>query len=190
MAGTHRLRVLALAAVLCCAASLLGASPAYAHDALVSTVPADGAAVPAPARVAFQFSDVVLDRFNEIVVTGPDGRRYDQGRPQVLDSTISVELAPLPVTGRYTAAYRVVSADGHPVTGQITFTVTAVTPGAAQSPGRTSAAAGPAVESAPSGTAMLGFIAAGAVLVVLLVAVTETIRRRRRHGGATDEEVP
>ena len=154
--------------------TLLVATPAAAHDQLVATVPPDGARVAAPHRVEFRFDDVVLNRYAQLAVTGPDGRRYDRGAPRVLDNTIAADLAPLPRTGVYTAAYRIVSADGHPVSGQIRFTVTAITPGASVAP----AEPVPPARVATSGSA-LPLLAGGAVVVVLLVAGTEVIRRRR-----------
>jgi hypothetical protein len=181
MARTARLRL--VAAMVGAVLAVLAAVPAYAHDQLVSSTPADGASVPAPRRVELVFSDVVLDRYGQLVVTGPDGRRYDRGAPRVVDNRIAVDLVPLPVTGRYSAAYRIVSADGHPVTGQLHFTVTAITPGAPAAPAPTaspptataSRAAGGGTGSGP----VLALLAAGVVAVVALVAGTEAVRRRR-----------
>jgi methionine-rich copper-binding protein CopC len=176
MARTLRLRL--AAGVLGAALAALAAVPAYAHDQLVSSTPPDGASVPAPRRVELVFSDVVLDRYGQLVVTGPDGRRYDRGAPHVLDNTIAVELAPLPVTGRYSAAYRIVSADGHPVTGQLHFTVTAITPGATAGAAEAPPAAGREAGSWP----VPALLAAGVLAVVVLGAGTEAVRRRRGRG--------
>jgi hypothetical protein len=55
-----------------------------------------------------------------LVVTGPSGTRVEQGRVQVLDNTASVRVH-LMAAGRYTVAFRVVSADGHPVSAQTSF---------------------------------------------------------------------
>jgi methionine-rich copper-binding protein CopC len=157
--------------------ALLVASPAAAHDQLVGTVPADGARGAAPGRVEFRFDDVVLNRYGQLAVTGPDGRRYDRGAPQVVDNTIATDLAPLPRTGVYTAAYRIVSADGHPVSGEIRFTVTAVTPGASAAP-REPVPPSPAVTTGRGGSP-LPYLAGGAAAIVLLAAGTEVVRRRR-----------
>jgi hypothetical protein len=174
----RKLRLIA-AVLLAAVMALLTAVPAYAHDQLVSSTPADGASLAAPRRVQLAFSDVVLDRYGQLVVTGPDGHRYDRGAPRVLDNTIAVDLAPLPVTGPYSAAYRIVSADGHPVTGQIRFTVTAITPGATAAPADTGAS--PAAGGAGS-PPVLALLAAGVAVVVALVAGTEAVRRRRSRG--------
>jgi copper resistance protein C len=181
MARTARLRLRLAAAVLGTALAVLAAAPAYAHDQLVSSTPADGASVPAPRRVELVFSDVVLDRYGQLVVTGPDGRRYDRGAPRVVDNTIAVDLAPLPVTGRYSVAYRIVSADGHPVTGQVHFTVTAITPGATAAPAETRAS--PAAGRDTGSTPVPALLAVGVAAVVVLVAGTEAVRRRRSRSA-------
>jgi hypothetical protein len=179
MARSLRLAAAVLGAAVLSA--VLAVAPAYAHDQLVSSSPADGAGVPAPRRVELVFSDVVLDRYGQLVVTGPDGRRYDRGAPRVLDNTIAVELAPLPVTGRYSAAYRIVSADGHPVTGQVHFTVTAITPGATAAPAETRAS--PAAGRDTGSTPVTALLAVGVAAVVVLVAGTEVVRRRRSRSA-------
>jgi hypothetical protein len=56
-------------------------------------------------------------------------------------NSVSTQVAPLGPAGVYTASYRIISADGHPVTGEITFTLTAagngtpITPAAAPTTG-------------------------------------------------------
>ena len=177
-------RRLLVAAVLAVSVAVLaGGPPASAHDRLVSSTPADGANVPAPSRVELVFDDVVLNRYGELVVTGPDGRRYDRGNPHIVDRAIAVDLVPLPQVGRYTAAYRIVSADGHPVSGQIAFTVTRAVPGATAPP-----ASSPAAAPATRSGGLLPLVVAAVVVVALLVAVTEVVRRRRR--GPADGEAP
>jgi hypothetical protein len=60
--------------------------------------------------------------------------RVDQGTPQVLDSTVTEHLAPVVTDGAYTLAYRVVSADGHPVEKTFGFTLTGTGRAAAAAP--------------------------------------------------------
>ena len=97
--------------------------PASAHDVLIASSPADGSTVTGTLEtVSFTFDQPVQNFQPAIAVTGPDGKQYQTGSPQVLGSVVSGSVAPGPA-GRYIAAYRIVSADGHPVTGQITFTL-------------------------------------------------------------------
>lgn len=101
-------------------ASWLGALPASAHAGLVRAVPGDGATVTtAPSRVRLVF-DETMRAPASVVVTGPSGTRVQQGPVRVLDNIASVRVD-VTAVGRYSVAFRVVSADGHPVSAQTTF---------------------------------------------------------------------
>ena len=54
---------------------------------------------------------------------GPDGANWVQGDPEIIDGTVTATLRPLQLAGGYSIAYRIVSADGHPVTDELTFTI-------------------------------------------------------------------
>lgn len=113
-----------LAAVV--AISLLGllsfAGPASAHTELTGSDPADGATLlTAPASVALTFNEQVQNFAATVVVTGPDGQTYTADDATLGGMTVTAPLAPLGSAGIYTVAYRIVSADDHPVTGQTTF---------------------------------------------------------------------
>jgi methionine-rich copper-binding protein CopC len=109
----------------------LGAAPASAHAHLVRAVPGDRATVTtAPTRVRLVFDENVRTPA-ALVVTGPSGTRVEQGQVQVLDNTASVPVEVV-AAGRYTVAFRVVSADGHPVSAQTSFRFT---PGGTAEPG-------------------------------------------------------
>jgi methionine-rich copper-binding protein CopC len=99
------------------------AGAASAHDVLISSSPADNATIAtAPASVSFTF-DQPVQNFDPVVsLIGPDGKQYATGTPSISGNVLSgiVNAGP---AGRYTAAYRIVSADGHPVTGEIHFTL-------------------------------------------------------------------
>jgi methionine-rich copper-binding protein CopC len=101
---------------------VLSPSAATAHSNAVETNPEDGATVeqlPAEATVTFseepQHADVVLAR--------PDGKT-DKLKSQIAGSSVRIQLPAEGPRGAYTLSYRVVSADGHPVSGSTTFTVT------------------------------------------------------------------
>ena len=121
------------AAVLAVSGALMGlaATPASAHAHLVRAVPGDGATVTtAPARVRLVF-DENMGTPAVVTVTGPSGTRVDHGSVQVQDNTASVRVEVL-TAGRYTVAFRVVSADGHPVSAQTSFMFA---PGGSAQPG-------------------------------------------------------
>ncbi|MGO1629163.1 copper resistance CopC/CopD family protein [Mycetocola reblochoni] len=100
-----------------------GVAPAQAHAELLSTNPEDGAVLDtAPATVEL--------RFNEPVQLIEDAIRLfpGDGDPVVLtartvDTTVTIALPDELGEGAYALAYRVVSADGHPIGGALTFQV-------------------------------------------------------------------
>ncbi|WP_370290993.1 copper resistance protein CopC [Nocardioides sp.] len=120
-------RPLAAASVLL--AALVGvlalgwAQPASAHAALLGSDPEDGARLDAlPARIALEFSeDMSAPAY--LVVKDPDDQRVDAGEVAVKGAEVSVAVDDPGLAGRYQVAFRAVSADGHPVTGQFSFTV-------------------------------------------------------------------
>nr|BEK71456.1 hypothetical protein KPHV_86830 [Kitasatospora purpeofusca] len=125
---SRRARVCAvcLAALACTG---LSAPPAAAHTGLNSSDPADAATLAAwPARVRLSFTDPMSQPYSKIAVTGPDGRAYGLGEVQVEGTAAALDLAPSTAPGRYQVGYRVVSKDGHPVTGTVTFTYTPTAP--------------------------------------------------------------
>ncbi|MEV5647930.1 copper resistance CopC family protein [Nocardia sp. NPDC052254] len=119
--------VLALATVLALGGiAITVAGPAGAHSTVVSTDPADGAQITTgPARVSVTFNENLQPSFPSLTVVGPDGNLWSRGKPVVDGPTVSVEVGDLGPAGTYTMAYRVTSADGHPVSGTRTFELTA-----------------------------------------------------------------
>jgi methionine-rich copper-binding protein CopC len=119
-----------LALMTAVAALLIGtAAPAQAHDVLVSTSPADGSSTAvAPGKVVLTFSEPALGVGSVVVVTGPAGPAQ-AGAAVVVAKTVSQQLRPGSPAGRYRVVWRVSSADGHPVSGQFSFTARAPSPG-------------------------------------------------------------
>lgn len=116
-----RLAVLAaLLAALACPASALG------HAQLLGTSPQRGALVERqPGAVVFRFDEPVEGNFGAVRVYDAGGGRVDEGdafHPGGEGSRIGVHLKP-GLRGSYTATYRVVSADGHIVSGGFVFSV-------------------------------------------------------------------
>jgi len=133
--GTARL----LAVPLVLLAVVLGsAAPASAHAVLLSSTPADGQVVPvSPAEVRLQFSEEVNASLGGITVLDAKGERVDTGDsgPGVTRDLLKASLRRDLPDGQYIVNYRVVSADGHPVTGAIVFGVgegTTLDPGSVQ----------------------------------------------------------
>jgi copper resistance protein C len=153
MRAPAALRAVALT-LLCGLALLLGAGQALAHTRLIGSDPADGARLAsAPGRISLTFNENMQAEFTTVTVVGPDGAMWSTGPVGVDGPTVGIDLRPLGPAGAYQVGYRVVSDDGHPVTGAITFTLTAPGPGAEVSPPPVASAAPPpvaAVTAAPA----------------------------------------
>lgn len=131
-------------------AILAGASPASAHTQLTSSTPANGETVPtAPDHVELLFAQHLLG-LGAVAVEGPAGASVAAGEAVLDGATVTQPLAANRPAGTYRLAYRVVSADGHPVSGEITFTATAATGQPSPRPSAASASTGPA--SIPTAT--------------------------------------
>ncbi len=161
-------------------ALLLGTTPAWAHSRLESSDPASGSSLAAaPQKVSLTFDEPVQPGFTVITVIGPDGGDYHSGEISEVDDTVSVGLLPLGPAGAYQIGYRVVSADGHPVSGSVPFTLTTAGTGSgAAAPPSGSTAGTPAAAPAGGGDAPVWPWIAGAV-VVLLIGVGAALRLGR-----------
>ncbi|MET8429652.1 copper resistance CopC family protein [Nocardia sp. NPDC004860] len=105
--------------------ALLGGGVADAHSAPISSSPDNGAQIDtSPASVSITFNENLQPAYPSMTVTGPDRNLWSKGQPKVEGPTISIEVGELGPAGEYTIAYRVTSADGHPVSGKRTFTLT------------------------------------------------------------------
>jgi len=113
------------AALLALAASLFVIAPASAHAALSWSSPEVSSSVSeAPTQVTLVFDDEIQviegTKSNIITVTDENDRHFETGDVTVNGGKVGVELSPLN-EGTYTVAYRVVSADGHPVSSEYQF---------------------------------------------------------------------
>lgn len=146
-------------------ASMLGVSTASAHSAVVGSNPENGASIQVPPdNVSVSFNEALQAQFAALTVTGPGDSRdqWSKGEPSVEGATVSVDLGDLGPAGVYTIAYRVTSADGHPVQGTLNFTLTEAGPGTPVTP---AASAGDSSSSESSSSIPVwGFILAGVVV--------------------------
>jgi copper transport protein len=80
----------------------------------------------APETVEFDFNEPVETDFGAVRVFGPDGTEVQEGEvfhPGNAGAKAAINLKPGLGEGTYTATYRVISADSHPVSGGLTFSV-------------------------------------------------------------------
>ncbi len=117
----------ALAAVVLIALSLLlGATSASAHASLVRSEPVPSASLPEPPdRVLLEFDEAVDAGTAEIRLLDADGATIELGGPAGSPSDATVITATVPALdeGAYVVAWRIVSDDGHPVSGAFPFQV-------------------------------------------------------------------
>jgi len=120
----RRASLLSAVLVLCFAALLASAPKASAHDQLVSSTPADGKRLSAaPTQVSVTFSAALMDLGYEIRVVDAASKNWAQGSPVLSRETLAQPLAPDLPEGEYQVRWRVVSSDGHPISGSYSFLV-------------------------------------------------------------------
>jgi len=137
----------------------LGSAPAGAHNSLSGSTPADGVTLDRlPSEITLTFTkDVPLDTMT-VTVTDPSARRTS-----ITDfrhgSSKKVVLVPvsLSTAGLHSLRWRLVSADGHAISGRVEFTIApaavTTTTRASTSPASTSPASSAPASAAPASTA-------------------------------------
>lgn len=182
------------------------AQAAPRHTSLRSISPADGAVLATPpSEIVLVFDEAVSERFNQVVLTRA-GAVVSLGETTVSSATVRTPIPGVLEAGAYRIAYRVVAADGHPITGQSTFEVAgAASPSAAAGPGGSAATPAPssdrpaataspqappaavepttAVAPAAQANHVPGYAISGALL---LGAIGLLVWDRRRRRAATD----
>ena len=174
-------------------------APATAHSELRSSDPAAGAVVQRlPAQVGLEFNQVIAARFASVTaaVGGGPARSLSVRVDGTRVVATLIDGSPASRFG-VVIGYRVVSADGHPITGTISFTV-AGTPSASPSepsasarpsapgPDEPTVAGSPAVQTPDPANARRKLSAGTAALVIvplvvcLLAAGAAVVVRRRR----------
>lgn len=119
LAPRARRIVFVMAALLCWLVAASG--PAWAHAALISAEPADGAVVAkAPPQLRLTFSEPVAPLVLKLF--RPDGSAVDLTEFQTRDAAVDIVLPEL-AHGTSVLSWRVVSVDGHPVGGSVSFSI-------------------------------------------------------------------
>jgi hypothetical protein len=150
-----------------------------------------------PTAVSFTFGEQLLEQGNAVTITDTASDiRLQVGAAAVRGDTVSVAWPQGAGAGQFRAAFRVVSADGHPISGSITFTVAPSASGSPQpSAGAASAVPVASATASPTpaspvavasrSTDRQGSITAawvlgiGVVVLVGAVAILWSVRRRR-----------
>jgi copper transport protein len=179
----------ALLAALCLAA-LASPQGASAHAVLTSTSPERGAQLDgAPQRVTFRFDERVEAGFGAVRVFDARGERVDEGdlvRPGGDSDAVGVALRAKLPDGNYTATYRVISADSHPISGGFVFTVGegGTAPAASVSELIEEGDAGPATSVAFGAVRALAYLAIGLAVGGVVFLAVVWLPGLRAAGGA------
>lgn len=185
---SHSLAAFAAAAALV----LVAAAPASAHDELLTSDPAPGDAVAvAPEEIVLTFSSDVMSVGAAIIVADAVGTDWVGGDPVMDGTVVTVPLqSDMPESG-YEVRWRVVSSDGHPISGIIPFTVGDAAPIVRESAPATSGDAGS--ENAQGATSdeqawrPLIVAASGAAFAAAAFALILILRRRSRPARLADD---
>ena len=126
---SRRFHVGYLTKVLALSLAFLVATPlsAHAHTGLVSSNPADKATVAAmPTEISLTFDEALMTlsgkQLSKLSIHDPKHHELKLGKLKVTGPTISATIKPENFkAGTYKVYYRVISADGHPVSGIISF---------------------------------------------------------------------
>lgn len=147
-----------------------GAGPVSAHSAVRETSPGEGTVLKsAPKQVTMTFTESVGITDDSLRVLSPENRRVNAGDTEHASGrseTVRVPLDDGLADGTYTVAWRVVSADSHPISGAFTFSI--------GKPSETTASvsAEPAVNPASGALYDIARYAAYAAVALLIGAVT------------------
>lgn len=167
----------AVIAVLSLAMLVLGASPASAHSGVVGSSPENGAQIDiSPGVVSVTFNEELRPEYATLRVIGPDDHFWDRGEPTITGATISVPVGELGPAGEYLVNFRVTSADGHPVQGQRSFTLTVAGNG---EPGAAASAADRTDPSAGEGFPVWAIVVLAVIGLLVLGGVAAVLLRRR-----------
>ncbi|MGI3226090.1 copper resistance protein CopC [Streptomyces phaeochromogenes] len=120
-------RAVALVALLGTLFLLGGAGSASAHSAVRETTPGEGTVLKsAPKQVTMTFTESVGITDDSLRVLSPENRRVNAGDTEHASGRSDSVRVPLDdglADGTYTVAWRVVSADSHPISGAFTFSI-------------------------------------------------------------------
>lgn len=181
------------------------ASPAWAHDALATSDPAaDSVLDAAPEAITLTFTAELLGDggANAVVVTDQSGAQVHAGAPIVDGAVLTQPMAPDAGNGAFSVTWRVVSSDGHPISGEFGYLVEApvAEPSTAPEEDATATPADTATDEASAapdttpddgeeeGGFRLGIfgILGGVVLVFAIFAFVRALLRRRAQRGKQD----
>jgi methionine-rich copper-binding protein CopC len=107
----------------------ISVTPSQSHSALVTSQPKSDAIVNVgPRSITLNFNEDILElkgkQISTVSLATVNGRKINLKKARITANILTARIAtPNLSAGRYLVSYRVVSADGHVITGGYTFTV-------------------------------------------------------------------
>lgn len=158
---------------------LLATAPAAAHNELVSSNPTDQQRVArTPSAVVLTFNEPAVAMGTQVIVTGPAGP-VQLGVPQLVDNSVTQPLQGGAAAGTYTVSWRVTSVDGHPISGELSFTAAAA--GAGQPSVPPTGPGSDAGAADASGSPGLAVTLSAALGIAVIAGVVVWLARRGRQ---------
>jgi methionine-rich copper-binding protein CopC len=162
----------------------ISALPANAHTSLELSTPSDSQSIEfMPAELSASFDEDLIEIEGEVVNTlqlqSADGTKYALSSATIAGPVVSATVGDGEYpAGDYLLKFRVVSADGHPVTGEIRFSTQSITTiGTAPAEPVATAYVG---ETEESSSQNIIYIVAG---LLLALAIALVMKRRTGNGS-------
>lgn len=165
--------------------------PAAAHDQLISSTPTASEELDAsPDEVTLEYSAEVMTMGAELRLTDSAGKQYSVDEAKFEGTRVVAGISEDLPDAAYSLAWRVVSSDGHPISGVVPFTVGDAPKASAEDTSAESSApsqsAQPASEGADNAPSFLSWVRPVLVAVIgmglafgIFAFVTRT--RKQRH---------
>lgn len=99
---------------------------AYAHPALETAMPGQGATVSSPKEIRLTFTEDLVAKFSGLTIKDQAGHLVETASPSVDPSHKRLLIVPIPNTlppGTYDVDWHAVSVDTHRVSGHLSFKV-------------------------------------------------------------------
>lgn len=189
----------ASAAVLLLLLGLVAAPAAQAHTELVSSTPANGAALDAPPKTISLTFDEEPASVEFVKAESTDGASITLDSPTLAGTVLTVAWPADAAPGLYRLGWSLISDDGDPVTGTIMFSYVAAAAApsatapssAAPEPSQSVAQSAAPVATTTSGssTGTLVAVGLGALVLLVVAGTTVAVLRRSRRDDRTDDAV-
>lgn len=179
-------RLIAVTASTCAVVVSMTASSASAHTEFDSSKPSDKASIATTDEVTINFTSAVQTELARIEVTAPNGERVDSGdpyRPPEAPNALAIEVDSAQ-NGTHNVEWSVIAGDGHPLSGDFSYTVEGATDDDSSNALPTSevsvitAADGTGASGEPGGN-RTSLLVAGVVALISLVVAVIALRPRR-----------